>query len=285
MLSRLPPTLLVLIAICCVQAGGAAAKTLFPHLGPDGVVWLRVVLAAMFMLLLVRPDIAFWRALPRDRWRPLLGYALALGGMNWLFYHALARLPIGVAVTLEFIGPLGVALYHSRRAVDWLWVLLAAGGIVLLSPWGGVSDGLDGLGVIFALAAGGCWAAYIVLGQRVSQQIPAQQALLLAFGVVALLLAPIGLPAAAAVWRHPQWLLLAAAVALLSSLLPYLLELKALGRMPAQRFGILMSLEPAAAALAGWLVLSEALSATQMLALVLVAAASYGSARLGRQGG
>ena len=227
---RIPPTLLVLAAVSSVQFGGAFAKTLFDEVGPAGTAFLRVLFAALILAALWRPAV---RGLSRAEWQLALAYGFTLVAMNLTFYEALDRIPLGIAVTFEFVGPLGVAIAGSRRALDLVWVALAAAGILLLSDFGGAE--LDGLGVALALLAGCFWAAYI--------------------GV---------------------------AVAVLSSVSPYTLELEALRRMPAGVFGVLMSLEPAAAALAGFIVLDEGLVTREVVAIALVVAASAGAARNAR---
>ena len=200
--------------------------------------------------------------------------------MNLSFYASIDRIPLGVAVTFEFVGPLGVAVFGSRRPLDLVWVGLAACGILLLSDFG--SGDLDGLGVALALLAGAFWAAYILVAARVGQNIPGNDGLAIAMAVAAVLLIPVGVADAGADLLQPAVLAVGAAVALLSSVIPYTLELEALRRLPAGVFGVLMSLEPAVAALAGFVVLGEALGARELVAIALVAAASAGAA-LGSQ--
>jgi inner membrane transporter RhtA len=196
--------------------------------------------------------------------------------MNTAIYAALDRIPLGIAVTIEFVGPLGVAIAGSRRALDALWVLLAAGGIGLLADRGG-GGGLDGLGVLFALVAGLAWAAYILLSQRVGRSFAGATGLALAMAIGALVAAPLGIAQGGGALLHPGLFAAVAAVALASSVIPYSLEMEALRRLPARVFGILMSLEPAVAALAGLVVLGQALSARDWLAIALVIAASAGA--------
>jgi inner membrane transporter RhtA len=195
--------------------------------------------------------------------------------MNAFFYASLDRIPLGIAVTLEFVGPLGVAVAGSRRALDLVWVALAAAGIALLSGFG-EGGGLDTLGVVFALVAGGFWAAYIVLSERTGRVFPALSGLTLAMVVAAFLLLPLGVADAGSTLLEPEFLALGAAVALLSSAIPYSLELEALRRMPKRVFGVLMSLDPAMAALAGLVVLGQDLAARELVAIGLVVAASVG---------
>ena len=275
-LSRTPPLVLVLLAIGSVQLGAAFAKSLFATLGPMTVVFLRLALAALVLLLLVRPN---WSALRASQWRITLGFGAILALMNLSYYLALQRLPLGLTVTIEFIGPLSVALWHSRRALDFVWVLLAAGGIALLNPFGGE---IDAQGFWLALAAGVCWAAYIVLGEKLGGTLPGAQGLSLAMTMGAVFLMPVGVHASDAIATHYALLPVAFAVAILSSALPYSCEIEALRRMPKRVFGILMSLEPAVAALIGFVVLHEMLSKMQILAIVMVMIASYGTVKFGQ---
>lgn len=277
-LQRVPPVVLVLIAIFSVQAGAAFAKHLFVAFGPLGTVFLRVSLAAAVLWLWARPR---WRELSRQGWRTTLLFAAVLGGMNATYYLSLERLPLGLAVTIEFLGPLTVAMWQSHRLLDLLWVALAALGIALLNPFSGA---LDPVGLMLALIAGFCWGAYILLGQRLSGTLPGQQGLALAMAAAALMLVPFGAVPAAPVLLDPMWMLAAIAVAMLSSVVPYTLEIEALRRMPTRVFGILMSLEPAVAALMGLLILHEALSSNQVVAIVLVMVASYGAMRYAKAG-
>lgn len=269
-----PPVGLVVLGILSVQVGAAFAKGLFPALGPYGTVFLRLALAALVLMVVWRPRVRGHSG--RDYLLVLL-FGLIFAVMNMSFYAALERLPLGVAVTVEFVGPLGVAVFGSRRLLDLLWAVLAAGGIVLLTPLSGVQ--IDPLGLALALLAGLCWAAYILISVRVGQSFPGGTGLALATAVGAVLVAPIG------IWQGgPQlldWSLLAtgAAVALLSSVIPYSLELEALRKLPARVFGVLMSIEPGIAAIVGFVVLAEALGERELLALGLITAASIGATR------
>jgi inner membrane transporter RhtA len=271
---RIPPTLLVLGAVASVQFGGAFAKTIFDEIGPGGTVFLRVFFAALILGALWRPTLSGRSAAD---WRLIAGYGFALVAMNLSFYEALDRIPLGIAVTFEFVGPLGVAIAGSRRALDLLWVALAAAGILLLSDFG--TADLDGLGVALALLAGGFWAAYILLAARVGRRYPGGQGLALGMAVGVLMVAPVGLADAGGDLLDAEVLAIGFAVAILSSAIPYTLELEALRRMPQGVFGVLMSLEPAAAALAGFIVLGEDLAAREVVAIALVVAASAGAAR------
>jgi inner membrane transporter RhtA len=269
-----PPTLLVLGAVSSVQFGAALAKTLFDEIGAGGTVFLRVLAAALVLALIWRPRLT--GSGPRD-----LGLAVAFGlvlaGMNLAFYSALDRLPLGIVVTFEFVGPLGVAVFGSRKPLDLLWVALAAAGILLLSDFG--SGDLDTLGVGLALLAGACWAAYILLSVRVGQVFVGGSGLALAMLIATVPLAPVGIAEAGSDLLVPWILLVGAAVGILSSAIPYTLELEALRRIPAGVFGVLMSLEPAVAALAGFVVLDEGLAGRELAAILLVVAASAGAAR------
>jgi inner membrane transporter RhtA len=269
-----PPTLLVLLAVASVQFGAAFAKSLFDEVGPGGAVFLRVLFAAVVLALIWRPRLSGQTR--RDIWLAVL-FGLVLAGMNLAFYSALDRIPLGIATTLEFVGPLGVAVFGSRRPLDLVWVGLAAAGIVLLSGFGGES--LDGLGVALALLAGALWAAYILVSARVGQAFPGGAGLALAMVVATVPLAPVGIAAAGDDLLVPWILAAGAAVGILSSAIPYGLELEALRRLPVGVFGVLMSLEPGVAALAGFVVLGERLAAREVVAILLVVAASAGAAR------
>jgi inner membrane transporter RhtA len=269
-----PPVLLVIVAICSVQFGAAIAKGLFDEVGVAGTVFLRVLFAALALMVVFRPSL---RVPSRRTLRLLVLFGIVLAAMNLSFYASLERIPLGVAVTLEFVGPLWVAVAGSRSAVDLIWVGLAALGIVLLSDFG--SGGLDLLGAALALLAGGFWAAYIVLTAQVGRVFEGGDGLALAMVVAALALTPLGVARGGAELAEPAVLAVALGVALLSSAIPYTLEMEALRRMPTGVFGVLMSLEPGAAALAGFIVLGEDLSAREIVAILLVVAASAGASR------
>lgn len=266
---------LLVTSMISIQFGASVAKGLFPTLGPEGTTVLRCGLAAIVLLTLLRP----WRTrLPRAALLAVGLYGASLGLMNLLFYLSLARIPLGVAVALEFTGPLAVALFASRRARDLLWVALAAAGIVMILPLTRESRPLDPVGVGFALAAGVCWALYIVLGQRAGRAVQGGAATALGMLAAALVVAPVGILRAGSRLLHREVWPLALVVAVFSSALPYSLEMHALRRLPARTFGILMSLEPALAALAGLVMLRERLSFAQGAAIVCIIAASAGSA-------
>ena len=270
----------LLVSIFCFQIGASMAKQLFPKIGAEGTVALRVGLSAVMMLLIGRP----WRAnFKGANWKALLVYGGALGLMNFMFYKALTTIPLGIAVALEFSGPLGVALIHSRRAADFLWVALAVIGLAILLPIHPGAAPLNWTGVALALGAGVGWALYIVFGQKAGESL-GQYATCLGIAVGACLIFPVGLVHAGMRLFSPDVLPLGLAVAVMSSALPYSLEMFALTRVPTQAFGTLMSLEPAAGALMGLLLLGEHLSFLQWTAIFIVILASMGTA-LTVQGG
>ncbi|OON67645.1 EamA family transporter [Hymenobacter sp. CRA2] len=269
---QVPPLPAVLLSIVSVQGGAAIAKGLFPLLGAAGTASMRIGLSAVILLLVVRPRLG---QLSTAQWRAVVPYGLALGIMNFVFYLALNRIPLGLAVTLEFVGPLGLALAGSRRWSDAVWALLAGAGIALITPWQG--QGLDPLGMAFALAAGACWAVYIVLGRRTALVLPGQQAVAVGMLFAALPVVPFGLAGGQLLSLTPFLFLLGALLALFSSVLPFSLEMQALRTMPTRTFSILMSLEPVAAALSGWALLHERLTGGQWLAVVLIVVASTGA--------
>lgn len=270
----MPPTVLVLLGIASVQFGAALAKGLFDEIGAGGTVFLRTLFAALVL-------VALWRPSMRGHGRRALGlvalFGLVLACMNLAFYAALDRIPLGVAVTFEFVGPLGVATAGSRRALDLLWVALAAIGILLLSDFGGAD--LDALGVGLALLAGALWAAYILLSARVGREFEGADGLALAMVVGTVVLVPVGVAEGGGDLLVPWILAVAAAVAVLSSAIPYAVEMEALRRMPTGVFGVLMSLEPAVAALVGFILLGEELVAREVVAILFVVAASAGASR------
>jgi inner membrane transporter RhtA len=279
-LDALPAPVLILGGIASVQFGAAFAATLFDRASPAGVVLLRLALAALVLLPITRPRLA---GRPRRQLLAVGVFGLTLAAMNWSFYEALARLPLGVAVTIEFTGPLLVAVAGSRRALDAVWVLLAAGGVVLLALRGG-HHGVHAAGVVLALVAAGCWASYILLSKRVGRAFAQLDGLAIALGVGAVLVIPAGVVQGGDALVRPAVVVGALGVALLSSLIPYSLELIALRTLSAYGFGLLMSLEPAMAALAGVIVLGQALTLVVAVALVMVVAASVGTTLMARSG-
>jgi inner membrane transporter RhtA len=272
-LIKLPPIPAVLLSIVSVQGGAAIAKGLFPVLGAGGTASVRIGFSALILVLAVRPNL---KGLTSAQWKVVIPYGIILGVMNLLFYCALARIPMGLAVTLEFIGPLGLALAGSRRALDLLWVVLAGAGIALIAPWSG--EGVDLIGVIFALSAGVCWAIYILLSKRAGAQLPGQMAVAVGMLFAAFAILPYGVLEGNLHVMTPYLLLLSFTLAIFSSVLPFSLEMQALRTMPPRMFSILMSLEPAVAALVGLLLLGEQLKLGQWLAVICIVIASSGAA-------
>jgi inner membrane transporter RhtA len=270
----------VLLAVVSVQGGAAFAKELFPVLGSAGTAGMRIGLSALLLFALFRPPLA---RLTRAQWVAVIPYGVVLGTMNLSFYKALERIPLGLGVTLEFVGPLALAVFGSRRALDFLWVVLAAAGIALITPWHRGAGSLDLLGVLLALFAGACWAGYIVLGGRVSKVFPGGQSVATGMLFASLTVLPFSFAEGLAARLTPPLFAAGLAVALLSSAIPFTLEMMALRELSSRTFGILMSLEPAAAALSGLVFLREQLTGTQWLALVLVSAASAGAALTARR--
>ncbi|MER5433111.1 EamA family transporter [Streptomyces sp. NPDC002588] len=270
----LGPVGLVLAGGVSVQFGGALAVTLMPRAGALGVVALRLAVAALVLLAVCRPRL---RGHSRTDWVTVIVFGAVLASMNGLFYQSVDRIPLGPAVTLEVLGPLALSVAASRRAVNLLWAGLALAGVFLLGG-GGFGD-LDPVGVAFALGAGAMWAAYIVFSARTGRRFPQADGLALAMAVGALLFLPLGLAESGTKLLDPVTLGLGASVALLSSVLPYTLELLALRRLPAPTFAILMSLEPAIASAAGFLLLGQTLSLVEAAAIALVIGASMGAVR------
>jgi inner membrane transporter RhtA len=277
--ARFLPIGAMVLAMLSVQSGAAIAKRLFPLVGSEGATTLRLVISAALMVVVWRP----WKAkITRANALPLIGYGLALGTMNLTFYLALRTIPLGIAVAIEFVGPLTVALLQSRRPIDFLWVGLAVAGLLLLLPIGGLSKGLDPVGVGFALVAGVCWALYIVFGQKAGAE-HGGRTVALGSLIAALLVTPFGVARAGVGLIDPHVLPIGLAVALLSSAIPYSLEMFALTRVPTRVFGTLMSLEPAIGAMTAFLIIGERLSPIQLLAIALVIAASAGVVAVGER--
>lgn len=267
------PIVVILIAMLSIQSGASLAKSLFPLVGAPGVTALRIALGTLILVVIFKP----WRLrFKKEQRLPLLFYGLSLGGMNYLFYLSIQTVPLGIAVALEFTGPLAVALFSSRRPVDFVWVVLAVLGLWFLLPLGQNISHVDLTGAALALGAGACWAVYILTGQRAGEEHgPATVAL--GSLIAAIIFVPIGMAQATeSIW---QWSILpiGLAVAVLSTALPYSLEMIALTRLPTRIFGTLMSMEPALAALSGMVFLGESLTFTQTLALCSIIAASMGS--------
>lgn len=277
--SILFPIGLLLIAMASIQTGASLAKTLFPLVGAQGTTSLRLIFASIILLLVLKP----WRArFTAKSLRTVFIYGIALGGMNFLFYMSLRSVPLGIAVALEFTGPLAVALFSSRKPLDFVWIALAAVGLLLLIPIGQENANLDLTGVAYALGAGVCWAAYILFGQKAGEDNGIQTA---ALGVLiaAIFIAPIGVVHAGSALWDISLIPTAIAVAILSTALPYSLEMVALTRMPARTFGTLASIEPAFGALSGILFLGEHLSLTQWLAISAIIMASAGATLTARR--
>ncbi|MBF9771499.1 threonine/homoserine exporter RhtA [Enterobacter asburiae] len=267
------PVAVILIAMLSIQSGASLAKSLFPLVGAPGVTALRIVLGTAILVVIFKP----WRLrFKKEQRLPLLFYGLSLGAMNYLFYLSIQTIPLGIAVALEFTGPLAVALFSSRRPVDFIWVVLAVLGLWFLLPLGQSVAEIDLTGAALALGAGACWAVYILTGQRAGEEHgPATVAL--GSLIAAIVFVPIGMAQATeSIW---QWSVMpiGLAVAILSTALPYSLEMIALTRLPTRIFGTLMSMEPALAAISGMVFLGETLTLTQTLALCSIIAASMGS--------
>jgi inner membrane transporter RhtA len=264
----------LLIAMVSYQCGASLAKHLFPQVGAQGATAYRLGLSALFLLLWRRP----WRRLDRrGDWRALWGYGLSMGAMNLVFYLSLRTIPLGIAVALEFTGPLALAMFSSRRLIDFVWIALVIGGLAALLPLHGQAQSLDPVGVAYALAAGVGWALYIILGQRTGATY-GKDAVTLGTTIGALVAIPFGVAHAGSALLSPTLLPYALGVALLSSALPYSLEMISMTRLPARTFSTLLSLEPAVAAMAGVLLLGERLSALQWLAIGAIIVASAGTA-------
>ena len=277
-LARIAPlvgVLLVVASISSVQLGAATAKTIFDQISPLGLTFVRLLIAAAILLAIARPAPRGWS---RSTVLHVIAFGVVLGSMNLLYYASLERIPLSVAVTLELIGPLTVALVHSRRMLDFAWVLCAAGGVAIIMAQS-IRGELDLVGCALALAAGACWGGYILLAQRVGERVPGLGGLSAAMLVGAVVALPFGIaPAFTAIVATPSVLIPAALVALLSSVLAYGFEMLALRRITAHAFGIFMALEPAAAALFGFLLLAETLTGLDAVAVALVVLASGGVA-------
>ncbi|ELY6273562.1 threonine/homoserine exporter RhtA [Cronobacter muytjensii] len=267
------PVVVLIIAMASIQSGASLAKSLFPLVGAPGVTALRLALGTLILAVVFKP----WRLrFTRSQRMPLLIYGLALGAMNYLFYLSIRTVPLGIAVALEFTGPLAVALFGSRRPVDFLWVILAVLGLWFLLPLGQDVTHVDPLGAACALGAGACWAVYIIAGQKAGAEHGPATVALGSF-IAAIVFVPIGAIAAGDALWHWSVLPLGLGIAVLSTALPYSLEMTALLRLPTRTFGTLMSMEPALAAFSGMLFLGETLTLVQWLALLSIIIASIGS--------
>ena len=269
-----------MVSLVTLCAGTSLAKGLFPFVGAEGTTTYRLVFSTLLLM-------AFWRPWRRPwTWADvpiLVLFGATLGLMNLLFYNAIKTVPFGLAIAVEFTGPLAVALWSSKKPLDFVWIVLAVAGMGLILPLGNASGAdiqaaaIDPVGIAYALGAGACWAIYIVVGQRVADRIGAF-ATPMGMLVAALLVTPVGISVAGSSLLNREWMLAGLGIALLSSAIPYSLEMYSLKHLPKQTFSILLSLEPAVGALAGWLVLSEQLSTQQLCAIGLIMAASMGSA-------
>jgi inner membrane transporter RhtA len=268
-----PAVLMVVLAIVSFQTGAAIAKGIFPVLGAVATSSLRMIISAVILVIFNRPNL---RNLTAAQWKAVALYGLTLGSMNIIFYLAIARIPLGLGVTLEFIGPLTLALTTSKRVIDFLWVLLAAAGIALITPWS--NNGLNIIGVLLALLAGAFWAAYIILGQRISRIMDPGKAVTIGMFFASLLVLPMAVGDGLLIHLKREMLLPGLALALLSSAIPFTLEMHALRKIPAKMFSILMSLEPAVAALTGLIFLGEYLSLYEWFAVTFIIVASAGAA-------
>ncbi|MEI7976306.1 MAG: DMT family transporter [Betaproteobacteria bacterium] len=274
------PVAALMVSLITLCAGTSLAKGLFPFVGAEGTTTYRLVFSTLLLM-------AFWRPWRRAwTWADapiLVLFGATLGVMNLLFYSAIKTVPFGLAIAVEFTGPLAVALWSSKKPLDFVWIVLAVAGMGLILPLGNTlgtdleAAAIDPLGIAYALGAGACWAVYIVVGQRVADRIGAL-ATPMGMLVAALLVTPVGISVAGTSLLNPEWMLAGLGIALLSSAIPYSLEMYSLKHLPKQTFSILLSLEPAVGALAGWLVLSEQLSTQQLCAIGLIMIASMGSA-------
>lgn len=263
----------VLFAMVTIQSGASIAKQLFEHIGPEGTTAYRIGFSAIILCLIFRP----WRKLPTN-WFPLIVYGLCLGGMNISFYYSIERIPLGVAVALEFLGPLAVAIFSSKRKIDFVWAVFAVLGVIVLLPDISSVNGLDPIGVMLALLAGGFWAGYILFGKKTGSVGSSGSIVAIGMSVAAIAIVPFG--AISQGFALLDWSLipLGIAIGILSSALPYSLEMVALRKMPSQGFSIFMSVEPAIGALAAFVILGELLTFWQWMAILMVITASIGSA-------
>jgi inner membrane transporter RhtA len=264
------PTIAALLGLVSVQTGAAIGKSLFPLVGSEGVAALRLGISALVLALALRPW-TIWRA---ARWRDLLAYGVTMGLMNLLIYRAFATIPVSIAVAIEVIGPLGAALVVSRRAIDFLWIGLSVAGLVLL-PLGAFAGRLDPAGVAYALGAALCWGLYIFAGARVAQH--GSKAVASGMLIAALFIVPLGAAQAGSLLLAPSVLAIGLGIAILSSMLPYLLDMFAMRHLPSNVFGLLLSASPAVSAVAGWVILGETLSVLQCAGIFCICAACAGS--------
>ena len=273
-INRVPPHVLVLLSIVAIQLGSASATQLFPILGVSGTVAVRIIISALILALASGTKALTFGQTFKDNWQLLFAFGLCIVAMNLFFYQAIARIPLGTAVAIEFIGPLGVAAITSRRLIHFAWIGLAALGIVLLSPLSGVD--LDPLGIVFALMAGTAWALFIVLAGNIGKRIPGNEGLAIGMSVAAIIMLPVAIPISGELVLNPLVLLAVLGVALLSTAIPLTLEFQALKRLTSRSYGILISLEPGVAALVGAILLGELIGLKGLIALACVMIAAIG---------
>lgn len=273
-INRVPPHVLVLLSIVAIQLGSASATQLFPILGVSGTVAVRIIISALILALASGTKALTFGQTFKDNWQLLFAFGLCIVAMNLFFYQAIARIPLGTAVAIEFIGPLGVAAITSRRLIHFAWIGLAALGIVLLSPLSGVD--LDPLGIVFALMAGTAWALFIVLAGNIGKRIPGNEGLAIGMSVAAIIMLPVAIPISGELVLNPLVLLAVLGVALLSTAIPLTLEFQALKRLSSRSYGILISLEPGVAALVGAILLGELIGLKGLIALACVMIAAIG---------
>lgn len=268
----IPPPVMVLLAIVSIQVGAALAVGLFPVLGPVGTVFWRLTISTIILIVIIRPsfDTSVWQ-----HRNVLLPYGIVLGSMNWLFYESVARIPLGITVAIEFMGPLFVAALMSRRRIDIVWLALAIGGLLLLTPK--IGEELDVIGVTFAVGAGIGWALFVILSKRVSADLPGDSGLVFGMVIASLWVLPFALPNIGAIASETWVIGVMLGVALLSTTIPFYLEFAALKKLTAHTYGILVTLEPAAAAVIGAIMLGEFLGVTSVLAIVCVTIAAAGA--------
>ncbi len=274
LLDAIPPAGLVLFSIISIQVGAAIAKHLFPILGAQGTVAMRIIFSALLLVLAARGRVKTFSRIFATNWGILLMFGISMAAMNFIFYMAIARIPLGAAVAIEFIGPLGVAVFTSRRISHFAWVALAAIGIVLLSPLSGID--LDTLGILFALLAGLGWASFIILAARLGERVSGNDGLTIGMVIAAFIMTPFALPILPDLIFDPLILLASFGVALLSTTVPLILEYAALKRMPKRTYGVLVSMEPAVAAMVGVLLLGEYLGLQGIIAIACVVIAAIG---------
>ncbi|MEE9333419.1 MAG: EamA family transporter [Granulosicoccaceae bacterium] len=274
-LSALPPTGLVLFSVFSIQIGAGLATRLFPVLGAEGTVAIRIIISALLLVVFAGSKLRSLKPIFINNIRLLIGFGLCIAAMNLFFYLSIARIPMGAAVAIEFVGPLGVAGLNSKRKMHFVWVSLAALGILLLSPVSGMN--LDSMGILFALLAGSGWAMFIILAERVGRHTSGHDGLVIGMGVAAIVMIPYAIPATPPLFSNSMVLLVALAVAVLSTTLPLIFEFEALKRMPARSYGILVSVEPAVAALIGALLLGERIGLQGLIAVACVVVAAIGT--------